>query len=353
MLETKFCPKCHRPYDASLPECPVCAREAWEAEKKARQEEGSDALRGKKRSGLYQRLTNNKAQPEQDDDQDATVIVHPVPEDEAPAEEAAPLTPEAEQVTDNQALLDEMLPGDPEEAQPEEPKEDAVSPAAGGGQEDRPRKEGRSPAKTAVLAILIVALAAVLCFGGYALLSSGSEDDEAGTSSGTVSAESDSQGEDGSAASKDSQEGSGSNAQGDSTQEGGTSNAQGDSAQEDSGQTEDGGETTDPTASSGDAAEGTADGAAGETGSDQDGDGASAPETTPDASTGDSGETETPDAAEGGDTGTDSGSDADSGNTDGNTTEENSNTDSMNNSNTQPESADTGADSGDTAQTAV
>ncbi len=114
MLETKFCPKCHRPYDASLPECPVCARQAWEAEKKARQEEGSDALRGKMRSGLRQRL-NNQTQPEQDD-QEATVLMPAAPEGEAPTEAAgAALSPEAEQVTDNRALLDEILPGNPEE----------------------------------------------------------------------------------------------------------------------------------------------------------------------------------------------------------------------------------------------
>ncbi|MCD8085300.1 MAG: hypothetical protein LUF28_03075 [Clostridiales bacterium] len=343
MLETKFCPNCHCPYDASLPECPVCKRSAAAAAKKARQEDLNDALHGEKREALHQ-ILHSKLRTGQDEDQDATVIADPAPEAEAPDQGDGAVPAAAEQVTDNQALLDEMLPGDPEESAPPEaqeaPEGDPVPPAV--SPDHLPRKGGKSPVGKVVLAVLIVALVGLLCFGGYALLSSSDGGTGTAGSSGAASSEP-----------GDSQEGSASETQGE--------DAQADDKQEDESQTEDGGETADPAASSaedGSAGEdsdgdGSVDGGDGETGTDQTGDGAADSETTPDASAEGGAETETPDADEDGETAGDSGAEAESGNTDSNTSEENSDTDSLSSDNIQPETADTGVDAGDIDQAAA
>ena len=48
---TTFCPKCHRPYDVSLGECPVCSRKSVEEQnRKMRKKFSLDGILGAKSS---------------------------------------------------------------------------------------------------------------------------------------------------------------------------------------------------------------------------------------------------------------------------------------------------------------
>lgn len=90
---TTFCPKCHRPYDVSLGECPVCSRKAA-AETKSGKAQKKISLVGKRshpapkppKEHLSPETPKRHITPPKKTDPDATMILdHPLILDTPPA----------------------------------------------------------------------------------------------------------------------------------------------------------------------------------------------------------------------------------------------------------------------------
>ena len=102
---TTFCPKCHRPYDVSLGECPVCSRKAAAEQNQAKARK-KISLVGKRshpapkppKEHLSPETPKRHITPPKKTDPDATMILdHPLILDTPPAapEPAAPTPPPA------------------------------------------------------------------------------------------------------------------------------------------------------------------------------------------------------------------------------------------------------------------
>ena len=100
---TTFCPKCHRPYDVSLGECPVCSRKAAAEQNQAKARK-KISLVGKRshpapkppKEHLSPETPKRHITPPKKTDPDATMILdHPLILDTPPAapEPAAPDAP--------------------------------------------------------------------------------------------------------------------------------------------------------------------------------------------------------------------------------------------------------------------
>ena len=92
---TTFCPKCHRPYDVSLGECPVCSRKSVEEHnRKMRKKFSLDGILNAKNENKAKspKRANAKEPPKvkrKKPDPDATVILRRSIPADPPPEEAA------------------------------------------------------------------------------------------------------------------------------------------------------------------------------------------------------------------------------------------------------------------------
>ena len=138
---TTFCPKCHRPYDVSLGECPVCSRKAAAEQNQAK---------ARKKISLVGKRSHPAPKPPKEHLSPETPKRHITPPKKT--------DPDATMILDHPLFLDSP-PAAPEPAAPTPP------PAVGRGSKKRQRRE--IPILALLLCIVILFL---LVVGGAAVM---------------------------------------------------------------------------------------------------------------------------------------------------------------------------------------